>query len=53
MKTAKEIEAKIKELEEEISYAYSDEPKSSYYDPWEEVPKIQSQIDILNWILND
>lgn len=44
MKTAKEIEAKIEELKEEISNAY---------DPWEEVPRLESQINVLNWVLND
>lgn len=53
MKTPKEIKAKIKELEEEMAWAYSDEPKYSYYDPWEEVPRLQSQINMLTWVLND
>ena len=53
MKTVEEIKAKIKELEEEMSYAYSDDPKPFCYDPYEEVPKLEVQISVLNWVLND
>ncbi len=50
MKTQKEIETKIKELMDELDWMYDD---SYPYDSWEEVPKIESQIYILNWVLDN
>lgn len=50
MRTEKEIKERIKRLEEELEWA--NDPQNPY-DPWEEVPRIQSQIDLLIWVLNE
>lgn len=52
MRTEKEIKERIKRLKEELEWA--DDPKNPFADdPWIEVPRIQSQIDLLIWVLNE
>jgi hypothetical protein len=51
MKTIEEIKAKIKELEDDRDW--SEDPRNNFSDPWEDVPVINAQIDILKWILNE
>ena len=52
MRTEKEIKERIKRLKEELEYA--DDPGNPFVDdPWVEVPRIQSQIDLLIWVLNE
>lgn len=49
MRTNEEIKAKIKELEERIEWA--EDPSNMYSDPWEEVPVLNAQINVLKWML--
>ena len=52
MRTEKEIKERIKRLKEELEWA--GDPKNPFADdPWIEVPRIQSQIDLLIWVLNE
>lgn len=52
MRTEKEIKERIKRFKEELEWA--DDPKNLFADdPWVEVPRIQSQIDLLIWVLNE
>ncbi len=50
MRTEKEIKERIEMLEDEFEWA--NDPRNPY-DPWVEVPRIKSQIDLLIWVLND
>ena len=52
MRTEKEIKERIKKLKEELEWA--DNPQNPFVDdPWVEVPRIRSQIDLLIWVLDE
>lgn len=52
MRTEKEIKERIKRLKEELEW--ENDPENPFVDdPWVEVPRIQSQIDLLIWVLNE
>ena len=52
MRTEKEIKERIKKFKEELEWA-NDHKNLFVDDPWVEVPRIQSQIDLLIWVLNE
>lgn len=52
MRTEKEIKERIKRLEDELEWA-TDSKNLFGEDPWIEVTKIQSQIDLLIWVLEE
>ena len=52
MRTEKEIKERIKRLIEELEW--ENDPQNPFVDdPWVEVPRIQAQIDLLIWVLDE